>query len=351
MNEGLLFQQLFESTSSTYTYLLADEDSKEAVIIDPVLETVDRDSQLIQDLGLKLKYVLETHIHADHITGGSELRKRFGAKILLSHQAGAEAMDLTLKDGDEISFGRFKLKALETPGHTNGCMSYYGLDRVFTGDTLLIRGSGRTDFQQGSSENLYASVTDKLFKLPPSTVVYPGHDYRGFTSSTIGIEARLNPRLGGKRTVEEFKKTMSELKLSYPKKIDEALPANLKCGEVLTDHRVFHPQVVNGIPEVSVSDVKLNLGRKFRLIDVRRPDEFNNELGHIAGAELKTLGPELLAFLHDNDRTEEIVFICRSGGRSGQATAMALELGYKMPANMVGGMIKWNEESFPVERD
>ena len=227
----LLFQQLFEKESSTYTYLVADRDTREALLIDPVYETVDRDLKLIDELQLKLVYVLETHVHADHVTAASELRKRRGAKTIVSKGAQVSCADRQVGDGDEIRLGRFVIKAIETPGHTDSCVSYHLDDRVFTGDALLIRGCGRTDFQQGSSEKLYESVTKKLFRLAPETVVYPAHDYKGFTSSTIGDEMRSNPRLGTSKTQADFVKIMSELKLEQPKKIQEAVPANLACGE------------------------------------------------------------------------------------------------------------------------
>jgi rhodanese-related sulfurtransferase len=224
---------------------------------------------------------------------------------------------------------------------------------LFTGDALLIRGCGRTDFQQGSSEKLYESVHDKLFKFPSDTIVYPGHDYRGQTSSTVGLEKQFNPRLGDAKTKDDFKKIMSELKLANPKKIHEAVPANLACGKP-KDARSIHPQVVDGIPEVTCEDVlahaqQVNL-KKIRLIDVRRPDEFNGEYGHINGAELITLGPDLTKFLESGNRSEEIVFVCRSGGRSGTATAESIRFGYKFTINMAGGMIRWNELKQPVEK-
>lgn len=229
---NLIFHQLFEAESSTYTYLLADADTKEAVIIDPVLEMAARDLQLIQELGLKLLYILETHVHADHITGATKLAAATKAKIALSENSKAEGIDLALSEGSIIQFGRHQIRAFSTPGHTNSCMCFYLGDRIFTGDTLMIRTNGRTDFQQGNAKKLYESVTQKLFSLPESTLVYPAHDYKGFTSSTIEMEKKYNARLGNGRSLEEFEKIMSELKLAYPKKIDVAVPANMKCGQV-----------------------------------------------------------------------------------------------------------------------
>jgi rhodanese-related sulfurtransferase len=244
--------------------------------------------------------------------------------------------------------GDKKIKALATPGHTDSCMSFVFEDMVFTGDALLIRGTGRTDFQQGSSEKLYKSITEQLFTLPGHTKVYPGHDYRGHTASTIDLEKKFNPRIGGGKTMEEFKKIMSELKLANPKKIHEAVPANMACGK-LQDARTLHPQMIDGVPEVTPEEV-WNHRSKLKLIDVRGPDEFHGELGHVPGSKMIVLGDELVKFLQAGDKTEEIVFICRSGARSGRSTLAAREMGYKFVANMSGGMIRWNELKLPTEK-
>ena len=228
----LYFQQLFEPTTSTYSYLLADAETKEAVLIDSVLEMHDRDLKLIRELGLKLLYTLDTHIHADHITGAGKIADVTGAHICISAAAGCTGAQLALKDGDLIKFGRFEICAIATPGHTPSCMCYFVSDRVFTGDTLLIRGSGRTDFQNGSAADLYRNITTKLFSLPETTLVFPGHDYNGFTSSSIAMEKKLNPRIGGGRTLEQFVQIMQDLHLAPPKNIEVAIPANLVCGRL-----------------------------------------------------------------------------------------------------------------------
>jgi len=229
---GLFFRQLFDRESSTYTYLLADPSTREAALIDTVKEQVDRDLKLVDELGFKLKYVMETHVHADHITGADDIRHQTGAQGVVGRGTHVACADLELGEGEEVKLGRFKISALSTPGHTDGCMSYYVEGRLFTGDSLLIRGCGRTDFQQGSSEKLYESVTQKLFEFPDETLVYPAHDYQGRTVSTIGEEKRLNPRLGQGKTLQEFVKIMADLHLDLPKKIQTALPANLACGQV-----------------------------------------------------------------------------------------------------------------------
>lgn len=349
---SFVFQQLFESSTSTYTYILGDDLSFEAIIIDPVLETVDRDLKLISEMGLKLKYILDTHVHADHITGSGLLRERTGAQIAISAEANLNSANIHLQDGDELRFGRYHLKALSTPGHTNGCMSFYCEGRVFTGDSLMIRSAGRTDFQQGSSDLLYQSITQKLFSLPDETLVYPGHDYRGMTASSIALEKRFNTRVGNGRSLDEFKLTMSELKLSNPKRIHESVPANMMCG-VPPNPQVFHPQKVDGIPEITSEDLENKISNQklgsVLLIDVRRPEEFVGEYGHIPGSQLCTLGDDLESFLISTDKEKEIVFICRSGGRSAQAVRASQNAGFKYAINLAGGMIRWNDLKFKVE--
>jgi sulfur dioxygenase len=230
IKQNIIFRQLYDVQSSTYTYLIADVVSKKAALIDSVLENVDRDLKLIEDLNLRLIYVLETHIHADHITAAATIRKRFKVQIGVPQKANLACADLQLKEGDEIKLESLSITVLETPGHTDDSVSFYCENMVFTGDALLIGGTGRTDFQSGSSEALYDSITLKLFRLPQETIVYPAHDYNGLTSSSIENEKRHNPRVGQGKSKAEFIKIMSELKLAYPKKIDEALPANKVCG-------------------------------------------------------------------------------------------------------------------------
>ncbi len=226
----MIFRQLFDPASSTYTYLLAD--SGEAVLIDPVLEQADRDAVLIGELGLMLLWTLETHVHADHITGGWALKERLGSRIALSAAAQAAGADRALHDGDSIQFGSRFVEVRSTPGHTASCLTYVLDDRsiAFTGDCVLIRGCGRTDFQDGSSAHLYESVREKIFSLPDTCLLYPGHDYRGFTATSVREEKAHNPRLGLARSEQDFAECMANLKLAYPKKIDIAVPANLRCG-------------------------------------------------------------------------------------------------------------------------
>jgi sulfur dioxygenase len=225
-----IIRQLFDKESSTYTYLIADADTREAVLIDPVLEQVDRDIQLMEQMDITLRWVLETHVHADHVTAASELRHRTGAKTAAS-AIGAPCVDRHLIDGDVIEVGSLRITALATPGHTDDGMTFELGNNLFTGDTLLIRGCGRSDFQNGDPGRLYDSITGVLFKRPSTTVIWPGHDYRGFTSSTVGEELCHNPRVAH-RSRDEFIAIMNALELPYPKKLDVAVPANKACGNV-----------------------------------------------------------------------------------------------------------------------
>ena len=226
----MIFRQLFETETSTYSYLLACERTRRAVLIDPVASEVADYLELLQAHELKLIYTLETHVHADHITGSGLLREKLGSKSVVHRDAGAMCADLLVTDGVLLQVGDLEFEVRHTPGHTNGCVSYVMADRVFTGDTLLIGGSGRTDFQQGDAGQLYDSIITKLFSLPADTLVYPGHDYQGNTVSTIKQEKSKNARLGGGKSREEFIAIMQDLKLAYPRFIDKALPANQSCG-------------------------------------------------------------------------------------------------------------------------
>ena len=224
-----MFRQLFDPESSTCTYLIADPATGAAVLVDPVREQVERDLALVASLSLQLKWIVETHVHADHITGARALRARTGARTAVSRHCGAEGFDRLLDDGDDVVFGHEVLHVISTPGHTPGGVCFLWRDRVLTGDTLLIGGCGRTDFQNGSAIALYESITTRLFTLPEDTLVYPGHDYRGRRVSTIGEEKATNPRLAGKSR-EEFVSIMNNLDLPLPKHLHRAVPANLQGG-------------------------------------------------------------------------------------------------------------------------
>ncbi|HEX5752349.1 MAG TPA: MBL fold metallo-hydrolase [Archangium sp.] len=226
----MIFRQLFDTESSTYTYLIGDEATRQAVLIDPVLEQVDRDLQLVSELDLELTHVFDTHVHADHVTASGVLRERTRATVV-GGVGGASCTNVQVRHGDEVRVGQLVFQVLATPGHTDDSISYLLGDRVFTGDALLVRGNGRTDFQNGNAGQLYDSLTRVLFNLPDSTLVYPGHDYKGRTVTSIAEEKRHNPRLAGKSR-EEFIHIMANLHLPKPRKIDIAVPANRACGHV-----------------------------------------------------------------------------------------------------------------------
>ncbi len=226
----MLLRQLFDTESSTYTYLLGDRESGEAALIDPVRENVDRDLKLIDELDLRLVLVLDTHMHADHVTGAGDLRARTGAKTV-GGISGAACTDIHVGHGDVVRVGKTAITALATPGHTDDSVSYTVTGFVFTGDALLIRGCGRTDFQNGNAGDLFDTITKVLFSLPDETVVYPGHDYKGMTASTIGEEKRFNPRFAGK-SKDAFITLMGNLNLAPPTKLDVAVIANRACGRI-----------------------------------------------------------------------------------------------------------------------
>lgn len=226
----MIFRQLFEPLSSTYTYLLGCEETGQAILIDPVIATMDRDVKELQRLGLTLAYSVDTHVHADHITAALELKKEVGSKIAVPANEQVPCADVNLEDGKPFQVGSIVLKPLHTPGHTSGHFAYALHDRVFTGDALLIEGCGRTDFQQGDADALYRSVRERLFCLPDETIVYPAHDYKDRFVSSIAQEKKRNPRLGQDKTLEEFREIMANLNLPYPKFIDYAVPGNKQCG-------------------------------------------------------------------------------------------------------------------------
>jgi sulfur dioxygenase len=230
----MLFRQLFDKETSTYTYLLADQQTQEAILVDPVLEQVERDSKLLTELGLSLRYCLETHIHADHITGTAKLREMTGCLGIVPDKAQASCADRYIKDGEILQLASITIQAIATPGHTDSHNAYLvNQDRVLTGDALFIRGCGRTDFQGGDAGTLFDSVTQQLFTLPDKTLVYPGHDYRGYTVSTITEEKQFNLRFTG-RNRQQFIEFMDHLVLPSPEKMMEAVPANERCGNVNT---------------------------------------------------------------------------------------------------------------------
>jgi sulfur dioxygenase len=342
----MIFRQLFEPQSSTYTYLLADAASRAAILIDPVFEEVRREIALIEELGLKLAATLETHVHADHITGAWLLRAKLGSRIALSARSGAAGADIHLQPGDQVRFGNRYVEARATPGHTDGCMTFVTDDRsmAFTGDALLIRGCGRTDFQQGSARTLFRSVREQIFSLPDTCAIYPGHDYTGLTSSSVEEEKAHNPRLGLGIREEDFCGYMDNLGLAHPKKMEVAVPANLKCGKpdapiaLDADWAPVHLTFA-GVPEIAPAWVEEHV-RELQIVDVREDSEFNDELGHIRRARLIPLG-QLGARLGELDKSAPTVVYCRSGARSARATLLMRQNGFERVANLSGGMLRW----------
>jgi glyoxylase-like metal-dependent hydrolase (beta-lactamase superfamily II)/rhodanese-related sulfurtransferase len=349
----MIFRQLFDSKSSTYTYLLADEDTREAVLIDTVFEQVEREIALLRELDVELLATLETHVHADHITAASLLRSRLGSKIMVARASAAAGADRLLDPGDKIEFGKHHLEVRATPGHTDGCVTYVLDDQsmAFTGDALLIRGAGRTDFQQGNAGTLYKSVHEQIFSLPETTMLYPAHDYRGRTVTTVAEESGYNPRLGGERSQDDFVGYMDNLGLPHPKMMAEAVPANLQCGapsEPVGKTPDWAPIVRTfaGIPEIPSRWLAEHLDQ-VRIIDVREDAEFTGELGHIEGAELVPLGT-LREACADWSKDDHLVLVCRSGGRSAQGTVILEKAGFPYVANLDGGMIQWRADKQPI---
>jgi glyoxylase-like metal-dependent hydrolase (beta-lactamase superfamily II)/rhodanese-related sulfurtransferase len=350
----VIFRQLFDPQSSTYTYLLADESSRQALLVDPVFEQARRDAALVEELGLKLAFTLETHVHADHITGAWLLKERLGSRIAVPAGSGAEGADRLVRSEERISFGKRFLEARATPGHTGSCLTYVLDDQsmAFTGDALLIRGCGRTDFQQGDPHALFRSVRGRIFSLPDACTVYPAHDYRGLTSTSVGEEKLYNPRLAESIGEQDFVGYMRHLGLAHPKQMEQAVPANLKCGKpekTSTSNPDWAPLTYTfaGIWDVQPNWLEEHAG-EVQIVDVREPDEFSGPLGHVEGARLIPLG-QLAGQRTNLDKSAPIVTVCRSGARSAQATQILARAGFDKVANLSGGMLRWRAQRFPVE--
>ena len=352
----LVFRQLFDPQSSTYSYLVGDGKARTAVLIDPVFEQARRDAALIAELDLKLVATLETHVHADHVTGAWLLKRQFDSAIIVSDATGAKDADRYVAHGDRVPFGSRYLEVRATPGHTHGCVTYVLDDESmgFTGDCLLIRGSGRTDFQQGDARAMYRSVRSQILSLPPSCLLYPAHDYRGLTVTSVAEERRYNPRLGGEIGESDFVGYMNNLGLPHPKLIDIAVPANLRCGRPETDMTLpaeprWAPLTFTfaGIWEIQPEALEEHAER-IQIVDVRQPDEYHGSLGHIRGAKLIPLG-ELAGRAEELVKDRPVVAVCRSGARSAHASVLLQRAGFNDVANLAGGMLRWRAEGHPVE--
>lgn len=360
----MIFRQLFDKNTWTYTYLLADPISREAAFIDPVNTHIDDYLALLKSLELELKYSFETHVHADHITASGLLRQHTGAQTCVSHLGGAQLADIQLKDGDLFRLGESEtIKAIATPGHTPGCTSYLWRDRVFTGDSLFIAGCGRTDFQGGSAATLYDSITQRLFTLTDDTLVYPGHDYNQRWVSNIVQERTTNQRLAGKSRAE-FIEIMGNLNLPKPRLIDESVPANRYCGldenerqdavmrrdtstpvrETLTAKDLVQ-EALKQVTEINIEKSKQLIAEgNIVILDTREESEF--AAGHIANSVLLPRGvlefriasvPELA------DKNKAVLIYCRSGNRSALAALNMQRLGYTNVLSMAGGYEAWQK--------
>ena len=345
----MIFRQLFDHTSSTYSYLLASRRGGEALIIDPVLERVDRYLQLVKELDLKLVKAVDTHIHADHITGLGALRDRTHCITVMGEMAKVDVVSMRVTEGDKLTIEGLALDVLYTPGHTDDSYSFVANDRVFTGDTLLIRGTGRTDFQNGSARAQYESLFGKLLKLPEDTLVYPAHDYKGDTVSTIGEEKRCNPRLQVK-SVDEYVEQMSKLKLSNPKMMDVAVPANMRQG--LAQEEIAR----KGWALTAAQAVGLVGQAGIALIDLRERSE--REKHGIIPASLHAPYPDLQENIRPGGMLHElacatakrIVFYCAFGERSAMAVQAAQDAGIASACHIQGGIDAWRREGGPLVR-
>ena len=345
----MIFRQLFDSVSGTYTYLLASRPGGEALIIDPVLEKVDRYLQLVRELDLKLVKAVDTHLHADHITGLGALRDRTHCITVMGEQTRADVVSMRVAEGDHIDVEGLTLDVLYTPGHTDDSYSYLFDGRVFTGDTLLIRGTGRTDFQNGDPRAQYDSIFNKLMKLPNETLVYPAHDYKGDTVSTIGEEKLFNPRLKVK-SVDEYIALMNNLKLPNPKMMDVAVPANMHVG-------LHQEEIARKGWAVSAAEAVALCGRSdVVVVDLREKGERDrhgvipNSL-HAPYPNLKDeIGPGGLLYELAAVTGKRILFYCAFGERSAMAVQVAQDAGLKTACHIEGGIDAWKKVRGPVKQ-
>ena len=345
----MIFRQLFDSTSSTYSYLLASRHGGEALIIDPVLERVDRYIQLLKELDLRLVKAIDTHLHADHITGLDALRERTRCITVMGEQTKADVVSIRVADGDRVGIEGLSLEALYTPGHTDDSYSYILPDRVFTGDTLLIRGTGRTDFQNGDPRAQYASLFGRLLKLPEETLVYPAHDYKGDTVSTIGEERAFNPRLQVK-SIDEYVELMSHLNLPNPKMMDVAVPANMRIG-------LARDIAVGQGWTLTAEEAKQVLGKpEIALIDLREDQERRKD-GIIPGS-LHVPYPDVEEGLKAEGLLQNLakgggkrlIFFCTFGQRSAMAVQAAQAAGLTTSRHIQGGLQAWQQAHGPLTR-
>lgn len=351
----MIFRQLFDSDTWTYTYLLADEETREAVLIDTVFEKHARDLAMLRELDLTLRYTLDTHVHADHVTGAWLMQQATGSKIAMMKASGAEGADVYLDEGDVVRFGSRALVARATPGHTDGCATFVLDDETmaFTGDTLLVRGAGRTDFQQGDPGVLFHSVRDKILSLPETTMLWPAHDYSGRTSTSVREERQHNPRLGDGVRKEDFVGYMDNLGLPHPKRLDVAVPANLKVGrpdDGKVPSQISWGPVVRtfaGVPELDAEWVQEHLS-ELTIVDVREREELAADpLGQLPNSVVNPLSG-LRDHVQDVPTDKPVITVCASGARSAQAATILEKAGVEQVANLTGGVLRWSSLGYPM---
>jgi glyoxylase-like metal-dependent hydrolase (beta-lactamase superfamily II)/rhodanese-related sulfurtransferase len=345
----MIFQEL--NGTQCKTYLVGCENTRKALLADPVRERIDRYLAVLAYHGLKLDTVVDTHTHADHATASFEFQRLLGVRLIMHRRAPVPRVDEYVDDGDSICVGDVKLDILYTPGHTLDSISLYMGDRVLTGDVMLIRGTGRADFAGGDAGTQYDSITGKLFELPDDTLVFPGHDYRGNTQSTIGEEKQHNPRIAG-RSREQYMSLMDSIEFPLPSKIQEVLQPNQTA---IDDDRTAFPDLaeLNQVRQLSSDEVhaRLKTDPAPLLLDVREPEEYTGELGHIPSSQLIPL-KELSQRVSELNAYSDtpIIVVCRAGVRSTTAAAMLTGMGFSQVLNLKGGMLDWNDEGFAVER-
>jgi glyoxylase-like metal-dependent hydrolase (beta-lactamase superfamily II)/rhodanese-related sulfurtransferase len=353
----LLLRQLFDDSTGTFTYPLADVPSGEGVLIDPVFEQHARDLSLIRELGIHLVACLDTHVHADHVTGSWLMHQATGSAIGLAAVARADNVTLSLVNGDCVRFGGRSVAVRSTPGHTDGCISYVLDDQslAFTGDALLVRSCGRSDFQQGDAHSLWRSITQQLFTLPDACLLYPGHDYTGRAVTSVAEEKAFNARLGGAATERDFVGHMQNMKLPHPHRIAEALPGNMRSGKPRSQPEAAAPapswaplqRSYAGLPELLPAWVAAHRD-ELTVLDVRSAEEYAGPDGRVAGSLLIPL-PELEARSGEIPGGRPVVVVCHSGSRSALATQQLLKAGALQVANLHGGLSRWADEGYPLE--
>jgi sulfur dioxygenase len=344
----MIFRQLFDSTSGTYTYLLASRPGGEALIIDPVIERVDRYLQLVRELDLKLVKAVDTHLHADHVTGLGALRDRTHCVTVMGEHTKADVVSMRVAEGDRVQIEGLSLDVLYTPGHTDDSYCFRMADRVFTGDTLLIRGTGRTDFQNGDARAQYQSIFGRLLQLPDETLVYPAHDYKGDTVSTIGEERRCNPRLQVK-SVDEYVELMHNLKLPNPKMMDVAVPANMKVGlhqeELVRRDCAWtaeHTIGMIGQPDVVLIDLRERTERE-------RHGVIPGSLHVPYPALQENTAPGGMLHALATATGKRLLFYCAFGERSAMAVQSAQDAGLSSSCHLQGGLAAWKAAGGPIE--